>query len=655
MATYRLEAKIIKRSEGRSATASAAYRAAVRIDDERTGQGFDYTRKRGVLHSEILAPAGTPAWMQDRAQLWNAVEKVEKRKDAQLARDLVLSLPHELTHEQRVELVREFVRGEFVAQGMIADLSIHAPDRRGDGRNHHAHVMLTMRELAGDGFGNKNRAWNETEQLEQWREEWARAVNRHLERHGHEARVDHRSLEAQGVDREPEPKQGPLATEMEREGRPSNAGDDRRAAQARNEERAKIAAELEAVTAQIIDLAEERARRAEKERAMEQQRAAEAAEAQRKEQARQAEEAATQQAREAEQQRRQAAAQEIAAQTPEALARRQAEQQTRQLEAMREQRARLDLYEAEQQRRAEEARQEEERKRAAVARGQQAEGEIRDAGDRYRVALGQHYDIRDPYGSLARSAMAEYGSFIRDREQFKQRIAREQDPEARKALELRRDIEAADYMAVTSRRIASQSEVIVGRRDSEEAVKFRERAGGYEAQSKELRQQYRDLAAERAEKAAPAPTPQQKAAEAAPAPAKADPTQGQEKPLMVAASAPGRGPEKLSVVVDRELARRADEPPPRTITPAEYIGSADARRAYHAQQGAEAGRADALNRIGVTLKAGKDLALDDLRGLSRHDLKEMKAKGDNHLRGLVAELGREAGQGRDYGGRERER
>ena len=262
MATYRLEAKIIGRSQGRSATASAAYRAAERIDDERTGQGFDYTRKRGVLHSEILAPADTPAWMQDRAQLWNAVEKVEKRKDAQLARDLVLSLPHELTDEQRRDLVREFVRGEFVAQGMIADLSIHAPDRRGDDRNHHAHVMLTMRELAGDGFGKKVRAWNETEQLEHWREEWASSVNRHLERHGHDARVDHRSLEAQGVDREPEPKQGPLATKMEREGRPSNAGDDRRAAQARNEERSELAAELAAVTAQIIDLAEERSKRA---------------------------------------------------------------------------------------------------------------------------------------------------------------------------------------------------------------------------------------------------------------------------------------------------------------------------------------------------------------------------------------------------------
>jgi len=262
MATYRLEAKIIGRSQGRSATASAAYRAGEQIADERTGQSFDYTRKRGVLHAEILAPANTPAWMQDRVQLWNAVEKVEKRKDAQLARDLVLSLPHELTDKQRLDLVREFLRGEFVAKGMIADIAIHAPDRRGDDRNHHAHVMLTMRELAGDGFGKKVRDWNDTAQLEQWRESWAKIVNHHLERHGHEARIDHRSLAEQGVDREPEPKQGPVATKMEREGRPSHAGGDRRGARARNKERAEIAAELDAVRSNIIDLKKERLKRA---------------------------------------------------------------------------------------------------------------------------------------------------------------------------------------------------------------------------------------------------------------------------------------------------------------------------------------------------------------------------------------------------------
>lgn len=261
MATYRLEAKIIGRSQGRSATASAAYRAAERIEDARTGQSFDYTNKRGVLHKEILAPNGTPDWMLDRAQLWNVVEKVEKRKDAQLARDLIISLPHELTDDQRRDVLRSFIQQEFVAHGMIADLAIHAPDRRGDDRNHHAHVMLTTRELTGGGFGGKAREWNRTELLEHWRERWAEHLNRALERHGHDARVDHRSLADQGIDREPEPKQGPVATKMERGGRLSNAGDDRRAAKARNDERAEIGAELEGIMAEIIDLAQERLER----------------------------------------------------------------------------------------------------------------------------------------------------------------------------------------------------------------------------------------------------------------------------------------------------------------------------------------------------------------------------------------------------------
>ena len=150
---------------------------------------FDYTCRRSVLHAEILVPLNTSDWMRDRARLWNAVEAAEKRKDARLAREILLSLPHELTHEQRLELVREFARQEFVARGMIADLTLHSPDRKGDQRNHHAHIMLTMREIVGDGFDKKARDWNSTEQLEEWRVHWAGAVNHALERYGHEARA----------------------------------------------------------------------------------------------------------------------------------------------------------------------------------------------------------------------------------------------------------------------------------------------------------------------------------------------------------------------------------------------------------------------------------------------------------------------------------
>jgi hypothetical protein len=248
MVAYRLSAQVIGRSTGRSATGAAAYRAACRIEDERTGLIRDYTRKGGVLHTEILAPENAPDWMRDRAKLWNAIELAEKRKDAQLCREILLNLPHELTQEQQIELVREFVRDRCVALGMIADIAIHAAHKKGDHRNTHAHVMLSMREATPDGFGQKVRDWNSPELLEKWREEWARCQNRALERAGRSERVDHRSLEAQGIDREPEPKQGPVATRMEREGRPSKAGDDRRAAKERNQQREELKAE-----AKIID------------------------------------------------------------------------------------------------------------------------------------------------------------------------------------------------------------------------------------------------------------------------------------------------------------------------------------------------------------------------------------------------------------------
>jgi len=252
VADYRLSAQIIKRSEGKSAIASAAYRSASRLYDERTGESHDYGRKAGVIHCEILAPDNSPEWMHDRAQLWNAVEAVERRGDAQLAREIQLSLPHELDREQRLELARGFVQEQFVNQGMIADVAIHEPSGHGgDDRNHHAHVMLTMRELTSDGFGKKNRDWNSPDNLTNWRERWAHHQNRELERHGHQARVDHRSYEAQGVDREPTQHLGPTANDMEKKGKRSRIGDENRERQERNQLRAQMYAQQFAVQQEI--------------------------------------------------------------------------------------------------------------------------------------------------------------------------------------------------------------------------------------------------------------------------------------------------------------------------------------------------------------------------------------------------------------------
>ena len=197
MAIYHLRATMISRSAGRSATGAAAYRSGERIHDERTGLSFDYRARSGVEHVEILAPEGSPDWIQDRATLWNAVEAAETRKNSQVAREIRVALPAELDHAQRVELVREFCQREFVARGMVADIALHAPGREGDERNHHAHILLTTREIGPEGFTIKNRDWNAKELLEDWREAWARDSNHALERCGHEARIDHRTLEVQ--------------------------------------------------------------------------------------------------------------------------------------------------------------------------------------------------------------------------------------------------------------------------------------------------------------------------------------------------------------------------------------------------------------------------------------------------------------------------
>ena len=194
---------MISRSQGRSATAAIAYRVAERIEDRRTGLTFDYAARGGVDHTEILAPDHAPDWVRDRSELWNCVEEAETRKNSQVAREVRVALPAELTHAQRVELVRAFAQEQFVGRGMIADIALHAPGRDGDDRNHHAHILLTTREIGpegsvpGGGFTTKNRDWNKVEVLEGWREAWARDSNAALERAGIEDRVDHRTLEAQ--------------------------------------------------------------------------------------------------------------------------------------------------------------------------------------------------------------------------------------------------------------------------------------------------------------------------------------------------------------------------------------------------------------------------------------------------------------------------
>jgi Ti-type conjugative transfer relaxase TraA len=204
MAIYHLHVKVIGRKSGSSAVASAAYRSASRLRDERLDRSHDFSGKRGVVHSEVMLPENAPEAWSDRERLWNDVEAFEVRKDAQLAREVEFAIPREMTRAQGIELARDFARGEFVDRGMIADLNVHW-DMAEDGvPKPHAHVMVTMRAVNKDGFGQKVRDWNRTEMLERWRERWAEVANERLAELDIDARIDHRSLEAQGIALEPQ-------------------------------------------------------------------------------------------------------------------------------------------------------------------------------------------------------------------------------------------------------------------------------------------------------------------------------------------------------------------------------------------------------------------------------------------------------------------
>ena len=224
MAIYHLSMKIISRSSGYSAVASAAYRSGSLMLDERTGLTHDYTRKSGVAEAVILTPATAPAWCTNRAELWNAVEKAECRKNSQLAREIELAIPHELPQDAARETVLAFVRENFVSQGMIADVAFHHMDKT----NPHAHIMLTTRAIGPAGFSGKVRDWNDRTHAETWRASWADHANRALANAGYQEEIDHRSYERQGLEKTPGIHLGKSACAMETRGIETERGEQNR-------------------------------------------------------------------------------------------------------------------------------------------------------------------------------------------------------------------------------------------------------------------------------------------------------------------------------------------------------------------------------------------------------------------------------------------
>ena len=248
MAIYHLCIKIISRGKGKSVVAASAYRSGEKIKNEYDGIVHDFTRKGGIAHTEILLPQNAPQAFLDRGTLWNSVEKIEKSKNSQLAREIEIALPKELNREKQIELVREYVKDNFVDVGMCADIALHD---KNDG-NPHAHILLTMRPLNEDTtWGAKSKKeyildengekvklkngnyktrkinttdWNEQDKAEEWRKAWADITNKYLKENSIQEKVDHRSYQRQGIEHIPTIHLGIYATQMEKKGIATDRG-----------------------------------------------------------------------------------------------------------------------------------------------------------------------------------------------------------------------------------------------------------------------------------------------------------------------------------------------------------------------------------------------------------------------------------------------
>ncbi|HBU8523951.1 TPA: MobA/MobL family protein [Klebsiella aerogenes] len=197
MAIFHLDFKIVKRSEGMTSVAKAAYHARTRITDDRIGQVFDFSHRTDLHGHIILAPVSAPSHIvESSSALWNEVERVERQNNGQTARYFDVAIPVELSNDDKKKLVAEYCQKNFVDKGMIADIAFHDLDSK----NPHAHVMLTLKTIGPEGFGKKDRSWNDKKMVVQWRESWAAMSNSYLEAADSEERFDHRSLRTQCAD-----------------------------------------------------------------------------------------------------------------------------------------------------------------------------------------------------------------------------------------------------------------------------------------------------------------------------------------------------------------------------------------------------------------------------------------------------------------------
>ncbi|WP_165626866.1 MobQ family relaxase [Streptococcus equi] len=282
MAIYHLSIKIISRGKGKSAVAASAYRSGEKIKNEYDGIVHDFTRKGGIAYTEILLPQNAPEEFSNRSVLWNSVEKIEKSKNSQLAREIEIALPKELNREKQIELVRKYVKENFVKVGMCADIALHD---KNDG-NPHAHILLTMRPLNEDKtWGAKSKKeyildengekiklkngnyktkkidtvdWNEQDKAEEWRKSWADITNKYLEENSIQEKVDHRSYQRQGIEQIPTIHLGVSATQMERKGIATDRGNINREIKHQNAILREIAIRIKALMRWIRSLTKDK-------------------------------------------------------------------------------------------------------------------------------------------------------------------------------------------------------------------------------------------------------------------------------------------------------------------------------------------------------------------------------------------------------------
>lgn len=225
---------------GRSVVAAAAYRAGERLKDHRHAKTHDYTNKHHVLHAEIISPEGAPIWMQDRGRLWNAVEAQEKRKDAQLAKEVILVLPRHLSSDAHIALTRAWTHENIIRRGLVADIALHSPTASDGGRNPHAHILFTLRPVQGDRFGKKQTGYkagglDSREVLKSFRFSYQEQLNRISEESdGKNIIFDLRSYKDRGIDRKPQPKIGPKVKALEEQGHLTERGKEVRRARRYN-------------------------------------------------------------------------------------------------------------------------------------------------------------------------------------------------------------------------------------------------------------------------------------------------------------------------------------------------------------------------------------------------------------------------------------